>query len=345
MATFKKRAIKGHVRKRASADDPLDDAGTEGEALSLDELRDEQRLRKQMRSNAGIGSGALLDAPREEADRRRAEEKSAETSAAGGDGGGAEANNAAGPSLSIADRMTSGTGEVTATTQHEKLMEQYINERMGVGEGADDDGERELTAEEKLYVIPDHLNPKKEQPREAVTDVDADGGLLAYNTGIAEVSLPMDTRLANIERTEGAMRALAAEEMDALNRAARRSNIDVRLLPRGAKELGATERAMKSIGQTRLGQAGVSTGNMNSNYNHHRREWAVQMRARDDAAATRGEQPERRREPSGGAPPGGGGGGPPQQGGGGNDGDVRRVMSSDTRVMERFKKREQNRRR
>ena len=34
------------------------------------------------------------------------------------------------------------------------------------------------------------------------------------------------------------MRALAAEETDGLNRAARRSNIDVRLLPQGAKELG-----------------------------------------------------------------------------------------------------------
>ena len=70
-------------------------------------------------------------APREEADRRRADERETETVAAADSGAGADAS--AGPSLSIADRMTSGTGEVSASTQHEKLMEQYINEQMGIG--------------------------------------------------------------------------------------------------------------------------------------------------------------------------------------------------------------------
>ena len=277
---FKKRAAKGQIRKRAAVEeaDDASEAPSGESGLSLNELRDEQRLRKQMRANAGIGSDSLLDAPREEADRRRAEERGAE--AAAGADGGAGADASAGPSLSIADRMTSGTGEVNASTQHEKLMEQYINEQMGVSaeDAAVDGAEREMSAEDQLYAIPDHLNPKTEQPRETVTDADADGGLLAYSTGIAEVSLPMGARLANIERTEDAMRALAAEEADGLNRAARRSNIDVRLLPEGAKELGATERAMRTLGN-RLGQAGVATGNMNANYNRYR-DRAVMMRAR-----------------------------------------------------------------
>ena len=118
----------------------------------------------------------------------------------------------------------------------------------------------------------------------------------------------MGARLANIERTEDAMRALAAEETDGLNRAARRSNIDVRLLPQGAKELGATERAMRTLGN-RLGQAGVATGNMNANYNRHRRDWAVMMRAETTAAAA-----SRRAAIQ---PSGGGGGAQRGRGGGG----------------------------
>ena len=369
---FKKRAAKGQIRKRAAVEeaDDASEAPSGESGLSLNELRDEQRLRKQMRANAGIGSDSLLDAPREEADRRRADERETETVAAADSGAGADAS--AGPSLSIADRMTSGTGEVNASTQHEKLMEQYINEQMGVSaeDAAVDGADREMSAEDQLYAIPDHLNPKTEQPRETVTDADADGGLLAYSTGIAEVSLPMGARLANIERTEDAMRALAAEEADGLNRAARRSNIDVRLLPQGAKELGATERAMRTLGN-RLGQAGVATGNMNANYNRHRRDWAVMMRARDDAAAPRGEpsgrDPAARRGGGGGGRGGGGGGGggrggaggdggggggggggagaPPPQPSNGGDGAARPIMSSDQRVLERFRKREQNRRR
>ena len=253
---FKKRAAKGQIRKRAAVEeaDDASEAPSGESGLSLSELRDEQRLRKQMRANAGIGSDSLLDAPREEADRRRAEERGAE--AAAGADGGAGADASAGPSLSIADRMTSGTGEVSASTQHEKLMEQYINEQMGIGaeDAAVDGADREMSAEDQLYAIPDHLNPKMEQPRENVADADADGGLLAQHGHRRGLAPGARVRQHRTHRGRGAPRGRGGGRADP---PPRRSNIDVRL------PQGAPSSARLSVRCARLGiarRARVATG-------------------------------------------------------------------------------------
>ena len=121
---------------------------------------------------------------------------------------------------------------------------------------------------------------------------------------------------------------------------------------------------MPTLGN-RLGQAGVATGNMNANYNRHRRDWAVMMRVETTAplAAAVGPLPSSR---GGGAPSGRGTGAAAAAvvaavaaaaavldattaARDGGDGAARHggapIMSSDQRVLERFRKREQNRRR
>jgi hypothetical protein len=62
----------------------------------------------------------------------------------------------------------------------------------------------------------------------------------------------MNDRLVNIERTEAAMHTLAAEDQNFADRAARRSNIDARLLPEGAKELGSIEALLRNSGRTKV---------------------------------------------------------------------------------------------
>ena len=57
---------------------------------------------------------------------------------------------------------------------------------------------RELTAEDKLYAIPEHLKGKDEDGVYASQDGsqdNGDGGPMAWNTGIAEVELPIDFKL------------------------------------------------------------------------------------------------------------------------------------------------------
>jgi hypothetical protein len=87
----------------------------------------------------------------------------------------------------------------------------------------EDESERELTAEEKLYLIPDNLNPKKDERKaEAVALAqgdDGEGGLLAYNTGIAEVRPSVRPFASSVRARSAAERARQAEGAGASARA------------------------------------------------------------------------------------------------------------------------------
>ncbi|CAI5968715.1 unnamed protein product [Closterium sp. NIES-65] len=87
-----------------------------------------------------------------------------------------------------------------------KYIEEELAKRRGGGAGAaggsrgEGEGEDEvLRAEDKLYEIPQHLQVGKLEGEEGGT---------AWTTGIAEVQLPIDYKLGNIEATEEAKRML-----------------------------------------------------------------------------------------------------------------------------------------
>ncbi|CAI5491914.1 unnamed protein product [Closterium sp. Naga37s-1] len=87
-----------------------------------------------------------------------------------------------------------------------KYIEEELAKRRGGGAGAaggsrgEVEGEDEvLRAEDKLYEIPQHLQVEKLEGEEGGT---------AWTTGIAEVQLPIDYKLGNIEATEEAKRMM-----------------------------------------------------------------------------------------------------------------------------------------
>lgn len=94
---------------------------------------------------------------------------------------------------------------------HEKIMEQYVNSKMGLDEKAESKLEKkELTEEEKLYKIPGQINSRMEKvvnntsASSAKGESDINGISSSWAAGIAEVALPMNFKLKNIEETEAA---------------------------------------------------------------------------------------------------------------------------------------------
>lgn len=145
------------------------------------------------------------------------------------------------------------------TSVHNRIMEQYINEKLGttttkkpvvVDETAP--GATRLTKRDKLLAITEEIHAKARGPSAAKkTANDDEGGVgegapIAYSTGIAEVALPMEFKLKNIEATERARLQHEQEQQQ-----------------RGNKP-----------------QEEV-IGNLTHNYHHHRKEYAIEMRAKE----------------------------------------------------------------
>ena len=128
---------------------------------------------------------------------------------------------------------------------------------------------RELTEEDKLYAIPEDLKGEDTDGRYQINGVaknDADGGPMAWNTGIAEVELPIEFKLKNIEETE---------------------KMKSRQMSGSGNAYGGRGGANKYRGMS-------TVGNMTANYNHHRKEWAQMMRTKgpgaDDGKGGKGEK-------------------------------------------------------
>ncbi|KAF8401192.1 hypothetical protein HHK36_012123 [Tetracentron sinense] len=81
-----------------------------------------------------------------------------------------------------------------------KYVEQELAKKRGMNINATDQVENDLKrAEDELYVIPEHLKVKKRNSEESSTQ---------WTTGIAEVQLPIEYKLRNIEETEAAKKLL-----------------------------------------------------------------------------------------------------------------------------------------
>ena len=77
-----------------------------------------------------------------------------------------------------------------------ELMEKYVKERMGESMNESEKTKKRSNSEvDDVYRVPDDLRTNKKKNEES-------GGPVAFGTGIAEVELPDEYRLRNIEETE-----------------------------------------------------------------------------------------------------------------------------------------------
>lgn len=84
-----------------------------------------------------------------------------------------------------------------------------------------------VSEEDALFALPDHLNPRKSQAAAPEDEESASGGVLIWNTGIAEVELPETFAQQTARATQ---RALQQQEAARAART-RGANVDSSALP------------------------------------------------------------------------------------------------------------------
>ncbi|KAG7032622.1 putative protein C9orf78 [Cucurbita argyrosperma subsp. argyrosperma] len=123
----------------------------------------------------------------------------------GGGGGGGNKNEGAGgegdkDDLVLQDTFAQETAVMVEDPNMLKYIEQELAKKRGRTvenvEGAENDLKQ---AEDELYKIPEHLKVKRRNSNESSTQ---------WTTGIAEVQLPIEFKLKNIEETEAAKKLL-----------------------------------------------------------------------------------------------------------------------------------------
>ncbi|KAJ4755226.1 hypothetical protein LUZ62_089631 [Rhynchospora pubera] len=183
---------KKNFRKRSHDDDqtnPGDDSEDElHRRMVLEEVR---FLQKQRERKTGIpalptattDSGALPPVRR--------------SSGRGGEGGGEEKE----------EQVLQDTfAQETAVTIEDPNMMRYVEQELAKrrGKKVDATEKEENDQVDELYVVPDHLKVKKRNSEESSTQ---------WTTGIAEVQLPIEFKLKNIEETEAAKKHLQEKRL------------------------------------------------------------------------------------------------------------------------------------
>ncbi|KAF4043488.1 Hepatocellular carcinoma-associated antigen 59 [Phytophthora infestans] len=260
VTTFKKKSKRSAVcRKRsrrpledsqdASGDAPGDDTDVEQIQRSIEELREDQKLRDQILREE-------LAAQKQETAKKtqKKAEASTDTSQYGlhdptKDGSTNQ------KLLTLLDGQFTGQSATTEKDQHEELMNKFIEERLQKKrkidgkQNAGDVGDAAAalkTAEDRLFELPEHLNPDVPSSSKNY-DEGTEGGMLMGNTGIAEVELPS----SYAERTEKATkRALEANK------------------PRAAK--------LDAIGGL---ASSVVPGNFSTDFNRHKTNYVAEMKS------------------------------------------------------------------
>ncbi|KAK1560831.1 hypothetical protein Q3G72_031341 [Acer saccharum] len=133
--------------------------------------------------------------------------------AAGGGGGGggltkvSEKNDgdAEKDELVLQDTFAQETAVLIEDPNMVKYVEQELAKKKGKNIDVTDQVENELKrAEDELYTIPEHLKVKKRNSEESSTQ---------WTTGIAEIQLPIEYKLKNIEETEAAKKLLQEKRL------------------------------------------------------------------------------------------------------------------------------------
>lgn len=108
-------------------------------------------------------------------------------------------------------QVDNGYGSVGGGIHHEKIMNQYIDEKLGLSSTSIKEEKEKpayLIEEEKLYKVPDYIKVTSQQSivKDMVSEDSEHGIKASWSTGIAEVSLPVNYKLKNIEETERLLR-------------------------------------------------------------------------------------------------------------------------------------------
>ncbi|MQL82624.1 hypothetical protein Taro_015092 [Colocasia esculenta] len=126
---------------------------------------------------------------------------------AGGGGGGGGGGDGEKDDLVLQDTFA----QETTVTSEDPNMLMYVEQELAKGRGRSVDGEKgdlvesELKClEDELYAVPEHLKVKRRNPEESSTQ---------WTTGIAEVQLPIEYKLRNIEETEAAKKLLQEKRL------------------------------------------------------------------------------------------------------------------------------------
>ncbi|KAM6541338.1 hypothetical protein CsatB_005785 [Cannabis sativa] len=107
--------------------------------------------------------------------------------------------------LVLQDTFAQETAVMVEDPNMLKYVEQELAKKRGKTMDATDQIENDLkNAEDELYKIPDHLKVKKRNSEESSTQ---------WTTGIAEVQLPIEYKLKNIEETEAAKKLLQEKRL------------------------------------------------------------------------------------------------------------------------------------
>ncbi|KAG6610650.1 uncharacterized protein IUM83_06602 [Phytophthora cinnamomi] len=116
--------------------------------------------------------------------------------------------------LTLLDGQFTGQSAASDRDQHQELLDQFIEQRLQKKrktQQAAANGDEALdalrTAEDKLFELPEHLKPDVPSSSSNGYDEAAQGGMLMGNAGIAEVELPA----SYAERTEKATRRALEE--------------------------------------------------------------------------------------------------------------------------------------
>lgn len=102
--------------------------------------------------------------------------------------------------LVLQDTFAQETAVMVEDPNMLKYVEQELAKKKGKNIDAANQVENDLKrAEDELYIIPEHLKVKKRNSEESSTQ---------WTTGIAEIQLPIEYKLKNIEETEAAKKLL-----------------------------------------------------------------------------------------------------------------------------------------
>ncbi|VAI51870.1 unnamed protein product [Triticum turgidum subsp. durum] len=175
-----------NFRKRSLESDAADNSDDEDtRRVALEEIRYMQKLRERKLGipAASVATGAAASATTDGSTAR----------GRGGSGAGAAGEE----DLVLQDTFA----QETAVTIEDPNMLRYVENELLKKRGKtievnDKDDKDEV---DELYVVPDHLKVRKKNMEESSTQ---------WTTGIAEVQLPIEYKLRNIEETEAAKKML-----------------------------------------------------------------------------------------------------------------------------------------
>lgn len=175
---------------------PNNDSDDESERrLALEEIK---LLQKQRERKSGIPATLTLQQSQPGISSGLAAKAVDKNDTGGGDGADKD-------DLVLQDTFAQETAVLDEDPNMVKYIEQELAKKRGRNIDEEDQVENELKrAEDELYTIPDHLKVKKRNSEESSTQ---------WTTGIAEIQLPIEYKLKNIEETEAAKKLLQEKRL------------------------------------------------------------------------------------------------------------------------------------